>query len=151
MRIAGTAQLLAPPEVVYDNLQDGRVLAATIPGVQSLEQLELPGVDQELPDDGLAEVAVRLLGKTQVQEILRIAQEREIVLGAAAAVRLRRIREQVSRLAEQVERDVGEREILLERRRVADPLAETLRQDQARVADSERVRTHRFLTSSGMS
>lgn len=39
MRIAGTAQLLAPPEVVYDNLQDGRVLAATIPGVQSLEQL----------------------------------------------------------------------------------------------------------------
>ncbi|MCK0091949.1 carbon monoxide dehydrogenase subunit G [Rhodococcus sp. HNM0563] len=39
MRIAGTAQLLAPPEVVYDSLQDGRVLAATIPGVQSLEQV----------------------------------------------------------------------------------------------------------------
>ncbi|WP_024796574.1 SRPBCC family protein [Tomitella biformata] len=39
MRIAGTAQLTAPPEVVYDNLQDGRVLAATIPGVQSLEQV----------------------------------------------------------------------------------------------------------------
>ncbi|TCN46721.1 hypothetical protein EV641_12015 [Rhodococcus sp. SMB37] len=39
MRIAGTAQLLAPPEVVYDSLQDGRVLAATIPGVQSLEQI----------------------------------------------------------------------------------------------------------------
>lgn len=39
MRIAGTAQLIAPPEVVYDSLQDGRVLAATIPGVQSLEQI----------------------------------------------------------------------------------------------------------------
>ncbi|OAK51699.1 SRPBCC family protein [Rhodococcoides kyotonense] len=39
MRIAGTAQLTAPREEVYDNLQDGRVLAATIPGVQSLEQL----------------------------------------------------------------------------------------------------------------
>ncbi|UYP18701.1 carbon monoxide dehydrogenase subunit G [Rhodococcus sp. Z13] len=39
MRIAGTAQLQAPPEVVYDSLQDGRVLAATIPGVQSLEQI----------------------------------------------------------------------------------------------------------------
>ncbi|MDA3644031.1 carbon monoxide dehydrogenase subunit G [Saccharopolyspora indica] len=39
MKIAGTAQLTAPPEVVYDHLQDGRVLAATIPGVQSLEQL----------------------------------------------------------------------------------------------------------------
>lgn len=39
MRIAGTAQLKAPPEVVYDSLQDGRVLAATIPGVQSLEQV----------------------------------------------------------------------------------------------------------------
>lgn len=39
MRIAGTAQLQAPPEAVYDSLQDGRVLAATIPGVQSLEQI----------------------------------------------------------------------------------------------------------------
>ncbi|MFC9550134.1 carbon monoxide dehydrogenase subunit G [Rhodococcus sp. NPDC056960] len=39
MRIAGTALLTAPPEAVYDNLQDGKVLAATIPGVQSLEQL----------------------------------------------------------------------------------------------------------------
>ncbi len=39
MRIAGTAQLTAPREEVYDKLQDGRVLAATIPGVQSLEQL----------------------------------------------------------------------------------------------------------------
>lgn len=39
MRIAGTAQLTAPPTEVYDSMQDGRVLAATIPGVQSLEQL----------------------------------------------------------------------------------------------------------------
>ncbi|MFC7448050.1 SRPBCC family protein [Rhodococcus daqingensis] len=39
MRIAGTAQLTAPPTEVYDSLQDGRVLAATIPGVQSLDQL----------------------------------------------------------------------------------------------------------------
>lgn len=39
MRISGTAQLTAPPEAVYDSLQDGRVLAATIPGVQSLDQL----------------------------------------------------------------------------------------------------------------
>ncbi|MFC9360515.1 carbon monoxide dehydrogenase subunit G [Rhodococcus sp. NPDC057014] len=39
MRIAGTALLTAPPEAVYDNLQDGKVLAATIPGVQSLEQV----------------------------------------------------------------------------------------------------------------
>lgn len=39
MRIAGTATLTAPPTEVYDSMQDGRVLAATIPGVQSLEQL----------------------------------------------------------------------------------------------------------------
>ncbi|SEB43206.1 SRPBCC family protein [Rhodococcus jostii] len=39
MRISGTAQLTAPPAEVYDNLQDGRVLAATIPGVQSLKQV----------------------------------------------------------------------------------------------------------------
>ncbi|QCB51922.1 carbon monoxide dehydrogenase [Rhodococcus sp. PAMC28707] len=39
MRIAGTAKLTAPPAEVYDSMQDGRVLAATIPGVQSLDQL----------------------------------------------------------------------------------------------------------------
>lgn len=39
MRISGTAQLTSPPDVVYDNLQDGQVLAATIPGVQSLNQV----------------------------------------------------------------------------------------------------------------
>ncbi len=39
------------------------------------------------------------------------------------------------RLPEQIERDVGEREILFERRRMPDPLAETLREDQAGVAE----------------
>ena len=56
----------------------------------------------------------------------------------------------------QIERDVAQREILFERRRMANPLTETLREDQARVADRQRITpehgcAHRFLTSSGMS
>jgi hypothetical protein len=36
--------------------------------LQSLEQLELPGIDEELADDRLPEVAVRLLDQAQVQD-----------------------------------------------------------------------------------
>ncbi len=39
MKISGTADLAAPPETVFAALNDPAVLAATIPGVQSLEQV----------------------------------------------------------------------------------------------------------------
>ena len=107
--------------------------------LQALEQLELPRIDQELAHDRLPEIAVRLLDQAQVQEVLRIAQESEIVFAAPAAFQLRGIRQQVARLAEQVEPDVGERQVLFERGRMTDPFAETLRQDQARVADAQRI------------
>lgn len=39
MRISGTADLLAPPERVFEALNDPAVLAATIPGCEGLQQV----------------------------------------------------------------------------------------------------------------
>ncbi len=39
MKISGTADLAAPPDKVFSALNDPAVLAATIPGVQSLDQV----------------------------------------------------------------------------------------------------------------
>ena len=64
------------------------------------------------------------------------------------------MREQEPRLPEQVERDVGEPEVLLERRRVPDPFAEPLREHEVRVGEPQHVaavRRHSVFTSSGMS
>jgi hypothetical protein len=66
-------------------------------------------------------------------------------------LQLRGMRQQVPRLTQQVEPDVGKRQILFQRGRMADPLAETLRENQAGVADRERVTPHRFFTSAGIS
>ncbi|GAB2697278.1 SRPBCC family protein [Thalassiella azotivora] len=40
MKVTGTASLSAPPAKVFEALNDPNVLVATIPGVQSLEQVE---------------------------------------------------------------------------------------------------------------
>ncbi len=135
-------------------------MAATAASVASrdsrkrLVQAELPGVEQELADDGVAEIAVRLLDERQVEVLRFLAQVCELVLAAAAALELPGMREQQPRLPEQVERHVGEPEVLLERRRVPDPFAEPLREHEVRVGEPQDVapvRRHSVFTSSGMS
>ena len=71
-------------------------------------------------------------------QVLRfLAQVGELVLVAAAALEFARVGEQQPRLAEEVERDVGEPEVLLERGRMADPFAEPLPEHEARVGERE--------------
>ena len=110
------------------------------------------------------EVAVRPLDELQVAEVALVAQVGEVVLGAAGALDLAGVGQQGARLAEQVERDVGQRDVLLELRRAGDPLAEPLGEDERVVAEPEGVRrerrrgacvptglAHRCCTSAGMS
>ncbi len=111
----------------------------------------------------LAEVPVRLLREDRVQVVAVFAQQRELVLAAAATLDLAGVGEQQPRLTDQVERDIREPQVLLDRRRVPDPFAQALSEHQARVrraaADSaarpgrphRRRRAHKVLTSSGMS
>ena len=74
---------------------------------------------------------------------MRIAQERELVLAAPDARRLRldilRVREPQPRLAQEVEADVGQRDVLLEDRPLADPLGQPLREHEAVVGEPQHV------------
>ena len=97
------------------------------------------------------------------------AQEGQRILIAALALDLTGVGQEQPRLAHQVERGVREAEVLLERRRMADPLAQPLGEDQARIREPQHVaqpwrrlrstrrsrrrrcRAHSVFTSSGMS
>ncbi len=116
----------------------------------------------------MAKVPVRLLGECQVDELRRITQKSQRVLITPPALELPGIGEQQPRLPDQIERKVGEPQVLLQGRRVTDPLAQALSQHEARVSEAQHVAevrrllrrvalarrvgscAHRFLTSSGM-
>src|SRR5256886_14565295 len=135
---------------------------------QPCVDLQLPGIEQPLAHDGVAKVAVRLLGECQVGEIRRITQKGQRVLVTSPALELARVGEQQPRLPDEIERQVGESQVLLECRRVTDPLAQALPEHEARVGEAQHVanvrrllrrialvrrvppRAPRFLTSSGM-
>src|ERR1700686_340756 len=112
---------------------------------QALVDLKLPGVEQPLAHDRLAKVAVRLLGECQVGELRRITQKGQRVLVTPAALDLARVGEQQPRLPDQVQGEVGERQILLERRRLAGPLAEALPEYETRVTEAQDVAKVRLL------
>ena len=105
-------------------------------------------------------IAVGLLGELQVAKCGAVAQERELVLAAALAgvarLDLARVAQPQARLAEEVEADVGERDVLLQHRPVADPFAEALREHEVRVAQAQQVferalaSTQMCFTSSGI-
>jgi hypothetical protein len=66
-----------------------------------------------------------------------VAQEGERIFVAAAPFDLAGQREQQPRLADEVERDVGERDVLLDHRAVAAPLRQPLAEDQRGVGDAQ--------------
>ena len=85
------------------------------------------------------EVAVLLLDEQAVDELALVTHEGVVVLGAAGAVELGGARVHRARLAEQVERDVRQRDVVLERRRPRRPLREPVREHEAIVRDAQRV------------
>ena len=82
-----------------------------------------------------------------------VAHERELVLVAAARLEagfdLARIREPHARLAQKIEADVGLRDVLFEDRPVADPFAQTLREDERRIAEAQQVLEELLVASHG--
>ena len=104
---------------------------------QRAVELEHVGRRDELPGDRLGEVAVRLLDDPGGAELGLVAEVREIVL--AAPVGRARVVQEGAGVPEQVERDVAERDVLLELGGARDPPAELLREDQGVIAQPERV------------
>jgi hypothetical protein len=150
---------------LFDRFRGDRCEALVARAREPLVQRQLKGVDQHLAHDGLAEIAVRLLDERRIQVLAVLAQERDVILAAAAPLELAGIGQQQPRLTNEVEGDVGEPEILLERRRMTHPLAQPLAEHEREIAEPQHVsitrehlgrsgpvnRTHSVLTSGGMS
>ncbi len=109
--------------------------------------------EQKLARDGEGEIPVRQLDDERVAVVGRIAKIRERVLVAALRFRFAGPLQQQVRLAHEVERDVRERDVLLEDRPVPAPLAQPVAKHQAVVAVAEQVfeelRAHRLPTPRG--
>src|SRR5712692_6020304 len=95
---------------------------------------------EELPDDGDGEIAVGLLDQQDVAEIVGVAQIGERILVAALALDRAGISVERARLADEVERDIAQRQLLLEQRRMADPFREAVAEDERVVGEPQRVR-----------
>ena len=104
------------------------------------------------PSHRVSEVAVRQLAQLQVEEVALVPEVGEIVLGPARALDLTGVLQQRPGLAELVEPDVAQGNVLLELRGGRDPLGGALRGDQRVVAEPEGVGeevVHRCSTPSG--
>src|SRR5205085_10632726 len=85
------------------------------------------------------EIAVRLLDQPAIAESENVAAEGERVVVPPLPFRLAGEIEEMGRLADEVEGDVGEAEVDFHRRRVAAPLGEALAEDQGIVAQAEEI------------
>ena len=106
------------------------------------ERLEIrmrEGREQQLPDHGDGEIAVRLLDQQHVAVVAGIAQIGERVLVAALALDLAGIGVERARLADQVERHIGERQVFLQHRRMPAPFRQAMAEDQRVVGEPQRV------------
>ncbi len=78
-----------------------------------------------------------------VQILAVLAQKGDLILAAAAALDFTRIGQQQPRLADQIERDIGQAQILFERGRMSHPFAQPLPEHQAQVAEAQHVAEQR--------
>jgi hypothetical protein len=98
-----------------------------------------PGRHEQVAQHREGEVAARQFDHRQVAVVALLAQEGELVLVETLAFQRAGAREQHARLADQVERHIGQRDVFFEHRAVAAPLAQALAQDQGRVAQAQQV------------
>ena len=96
-------------------------------------------VEQELAHDREREVAFRQLDELAVAVVHRLAEIRERILVASLAFDLAREPQEHRRLADQVERDVRERDVLLEDRTVTAPFGQPVAEHQAVVAEPQQI------------
>ena len=92
----------------------------------------LPRRVEQVPRDGLREVAIGLLDQQAILEVEYVAVEGQLVAVAGVV-------QQQRRLADQVEREVGEADVDLERRAVPAPFAEPLSQHQRVIAQTQQI------------
>ena len=82
----------------------------------------MPGIDKELTGDGVGKVAVRLFHQQEIAVLTFIPTVGQGIF-IAAPRQLSRIAEEVARLAQQIEADIGQREVNFQLRGMAAPRA----------------------------
>src|SRR5438874_13709521 len=92
----------------------------------------LPRRIKQVPRNRLREIAVGLLDKTAILEVEHVAMERQLIRVSGFA-------EQVSRLADQVEREVGEADVDLKHRPMPAPFAKPLSEHERIVAEPQQI------------
>jgi hypothetical protein len=95
---------------------------------------------EELAGDGRREVAVRLLEQLVRAELVLVAEIREIILRLVP--RRSRIGQETARVAEEVEADVAECDVLFEFGCVRDPLPQPVRENERVIAEPDHILRH---------
>src|SRR5688572_17034628 len=108
-------------------------------GLQPIEMQQLEHGHQELPRRREREIATRQLHDLRVAELDTLAKIRERVSRSPLPFDLTRQLEKQVRLADQVERGIRQRDVLLEDRTMAAPLGRAMTEDESVVAESEEV------------
>ena len=110
----------------------------------------MPGVEQELAHQGAAKVAVWNLAQQHIAEIPGVAQEGEVVGGFAFTLHFTGKAKPHLGLADQVQRGVGQRDVLFQHRCVAAPFADPVAEDQGVVPHPQQELAKRvFLVNRG--
>ena len=99
----------------------------------------LPGRVEEMAGNGLREISIRLLDQQAVAEIKYVAMERKSIGVAALAFYFAGEIEEMRRLPDQIETDVGEGEVDFQHRRMAAPVRQPLPKDQRIIAQAKSV------------
>ncbi len=106
---------------------------------QPFVKFQLKGIDENLTHDGSAEIAVRLLSQGRVQIFAMLPQEGELILVAAPTFDLSGVAQEKPGLADEVERQVGQSQVLFECRGVPHPFAQPLTEHQGEIAQAQHV------------
>ena len=106
---------------------------------QPVEYLQVPGVIEELLEDGHRVIAVGLFHQQQVAIGPFIAAERQVVGVAAVVQQFGGVVQPVARLAHQVQANIHQCQFFFQCRCLATPLTQALALNQGAVAEAQQV------------
>src|SRR5688572_29563418 len=107
--------------------------------LELLEHMIAVHVEQELPHYRERVVAFRKLDDLEVPVFHRLAEVRKIVLAPTLSLGLTGKLEKEGRLADEIERDVRERDVFLENGTVAAPFGHAVSENEAVIGQSQQV------------
>ncbi len=107
--------------------------------LQRVEKMHAERVEEKLAGNRISEVPDRELGETHIPERDGVAKVGEIVGSSSRALGFPGELQRARRLADEVERDVRQRDVLLQNRPVAAPLGETMAEYEPVVANAQQI------------